>query len=75
MDDFDDVTCEEYDAAFPWEQECEAWMAAMEQDYIDECNEKLGILVREGDNFEYHSKFDEFSPFSTIVYLQTKTKL
>lgn len=58
MDDFDDITSEEYDAAFPWEQECEAWMAAMEQDYIDECNKKLSIYA--------HAENEEFSPFSTV---------
>ena len=61
MDDFDDITCEEFyserDAAFPFAEEYEAWMAALEQDYINECNEKLGILVRQDrDNFEYHNE-------------------
>ena len=62
MDDFDDITCEEFyserDAAFPFAEEYEAWMAAMEQDYIDECNKKLSIYA--------HSENEEFSPFSTV---------
>jgi len=61
MDDFDDITCEEFyserDAAFPFAEEYEAWMAALEQDYINECNEKLGIVVcQDCDNFEYHNE-------------------
>lgn len=71
MDSFDDITCEEeYEALFPFEQEYQAWVNAIEKDFIDEVNYRAGIASQQDrDNFIYvydDELEDELSPFATV---------
>jgi len=65
MDSFDKITCEEYEALFPMEQEYQLWMAALEADYMEECN-RLSSIATLADRSNFHYISDELSPFATV---------
>lgn len=44
----------EWEAAFPFEQEYNAWLNSIEEDFIDECAHRAGIISREDrDGFSF----------------------
>jgi len=53
---------DDYEQAFPWDQEYELWIASMERDYQEECGYRAGLVVTNKTQF----KDEEFSPFSTV---------
>lgn len=71
MDSFDDITCEEeYERMFPFEQEYQAWIDSIEQDFLEEVNYRASIAAKaDRDNFIYvydEELADELSPFATV---------
>lgn len=65
MDSFDNIQCEEYETAFPEEAEYQAWIASIEQDYIDECNYQAKLAITNKIKL-YFDDGEELSPFSTV---------
>lgn len=43
----------EYEELFPYEQEYESWIAAVERDYQEECEARAGIIVPDKGKFKY----------------------
>ena len=54
---------DEYETAFPFEQEYNMWINSMEQDYRDECEYRAGVVVTDKVSFKYNT--EEYSPYST----------
>jgi hypothetical protein len=54
---------DEYETAFPYEQEYNLWIAGMERDFQEEVEYRAKLAVTNKVSFKYHT--DEYSPYST----------
>jgi hypothetical protein len=55
---------EEYEQAFPYEQEYNLWIASMERDYQEEVEYRASLAVTNRTNIVLHK--EEYSPYITI---------
>lgn len=56
---------EEYNLAFPEQQEYENWITSIENDYINECKYRAGVAFKVNrDNIVIIN--EELSPYSTV---------
>ena len=53
---------QDWEEAFPYEQEYQLWIESVEQDYREECAERAKLVVTNKTRFFT----DDFSPFSTV---------
>ena len=54
----------EYETAFPYEQEYNLWIAGMERDFQEELEYRAKLVVTDQTRIVYAQ--DEFSPFATV---------
>jgi hypothetical protein len=54
----------EYEAAFPFEQEYQLWIASVERDFQEEC-EHLATITAPKNRSTFHYT-EDFSPFATV---------
>jgi hypothetical protein len=59
-----DTVIDEYETAFPYEQEYELWIAGMERDFQEEVEYRAKLAVTNKVSFKYNT--EEYSPFSTV---------
>jgi len=58
---------DEYDTAFPYEQEYDLWIAGMERDFQEEVEYRAKLAVTNRTNIVLHKdNTEEYSPFSTV---------
>lgn len=58
---------DEYDTAFPYEQEYDLWIAGMERDFQEEVEYRAKLAVTNRTNIVLHKdNSEEYSPFSTV---------
>lgn len=58
---------EEWEDAFPFEQEYQFWIASVEQDFREECAERAKLVVTNKTNILLHKDNTEiYSPYSTV---------
>ena len=62
---FEDDIQEEYEDLYPYEQEYNAWMNSIEEDFREECEERFVIKVTKKSNFIFEID-EDISPFNTI---------
>ena len=62
---FEDDAQDEYEDLFPYDQEYNAWMNSIEEDFREECEERSGVKVTKKANFIFEMD-EELSPFNTI---------
>jgi len=55
---------EEYEQAFPYEQEYNNWITSMEHDYREECEYRARLIVTGKTNIIIDN--EEYSPFITV---------
>ena len=55
---------DEYEQAFPYEQEYDMWMASMERDFQEEVEYRAKLVVTDNTNIILDK--DEYSPFVTV---------
>jgi hypothetical protein len=55
---------EEYEQAFPYEQEYNMWMAGLERDFQEELQYRAGLVVTNKTLLHFHNT-EEYSPYST----------
>ena len=55
---------DEYETAFPFEQEYNMWINSMEQDFQEELEYRAKLVVTNRTRIVYAQ--DEFSPFATV---------
>jgi hypothetical protein len=56
------IISKEYESAFPYEQEYNAWIDSIERDYVDEVKYRAKLVITNRDRVF----LDEFSPFNTV---------
>jgi hypothetical protein len=56
---------DEYETAFPFEQEYNMWIEGMEQDYRDECEYRAKLAVTNQTVLYFHN-IEEYSPYATV---------
>jgi hypothetical protein len=58
---------EEYEQAFPYEQEYESWIASMERDYREECQYRASLAVTDKARVVLQKdNTEDYSPYITV---------
>jgi hypothetical protein len=58
---------DEYETAFPYEQEYNLWIAGMERDFREECEYQAKLVVTNQTNIVLHKdNIEQYSPFITV---------
>jgi len=57
---------DEYETAFPYEQEYNLWIASMERDFREEVEYRAKLVVTDQTRIVLSKNNDEFSPFCTV---------
>ena len=58
---------EEYETAFPYEQEYDLWITSMERDFQEEVEYRAKLVVTDRTNIVLHKDNTEsYSPFGTV---------
>lgn len=60
-----DLLLEEYEMAFPYEQEYQMWIASVERDFQEECCHLATITAPKNRSTFYYNS-DEYSPYATV---------
>jgi hypothetical protein len=68
MSKLKELLIEEYEQAFPYEQEYNAWIAGVERDFQEEVEHRAKLVVTDRTNvlLRKNNSFDEYSPYITI---------
>ena len=56
---------DEYETAFPYEQEYNLWIASMERDFQEEIEYRAKLVVTNKTVFHYNN-IEDYSPFITV---------
>jgi len=60
-----ELIIEEYETAFPYEQEYNLWIASMERDFQDEVEYRAKLAVTNRTVLHFHNS-EEYSPYATV---------
>ena len=57
---------QEYEQAFPEEQEYRLWIEGVERDFQEECTHRAGLAVTNRTRILWQENNEDFSPYATV---------